>query len=152
MTPHRAEPPYDWAAILRLIRTAFADMDARIDPASSMHRLTPEAIAKQAEAGEIWVIGAPPVACVFLTPLPDALFLGKLAVAAEHRGKGLGRALINQAALRARHLGLTALILQTRIELTENHAVFAALGFRETARTAHPGFSRPTTVEFRKPL
>jgi hypothetical protein len=40
--------------------------------------------------------------------------------------------------------------LQTRIELVENHAIFAALGFVETARTAHKGYDRPTTLTFRK--
>ena len=51
---------------------------------------------------------------------------------------------------RARELGLAAVELQTRVELVENHATFAALGFVETARTAHKGYDRPTTITFRK--
>ncbi len=88
MTPHRASDPYDWAALLDLIRRAFAGMEGRIDPPSSMHALTPESIAAQARSGEVWVIGAPPVACVFLTPKPGALYLGKLAVAEARAATG----------------------------------------------------------------
>ncbi|WP_103258445.1 GNAT family N-acetyltransferase [Tabrizicola aquatica] len=152
MTPIRATDPYDWAALLRLIQDAFAFMDSRIDPPSSMHALTPETIAAQARSGEVWAIGTPPLACVFLTPKPGALYIGKLAVAATHRHQGLARSLIDLAETRARALDLPALELQTRIELTENHATFRALGFAETARTAHPGYDRPTSLTFRRPV
>lgn len=150
MTPHQALAPYDWEAVLRLIRAEFAGMDGRINPPSSMHRLTAEAIAAQAEAGEIWVIGAPPVACLFLTVKPGVLYLGKLAVARDQRGRGLARALIDTAAARARALGLPLLELETRVELVENHATFAAMGFAEAGRRSHPGYAQPTTVIFRR--
>ena len=48
--------------------------------------------------------------------------------------------------------GKPALELQTRIELTGNHAVFARLGFHETERTAHAGYARPTSITMRKAL
>lgn len=146
--PRRAGADEDWGALLRLIRAAFAEMEGRIDPPSSMHRLTEAAIAAQADAGEVWVIGAPVVACVFLTPRPGALYVGKLAVAGHMRGQGLARALIGVAEAQARTLGLPVLELQTRVELRENHAAFAALGFRQTAATAHPGYARPTSLTF----
>ena len=150
--PYRALAPYDWASILRLIQIEFAYMDGLVDPPSSMLALTPTAIARQAGTGEVWVAGTPAIACVFLTPQADALHIGKLAVALDHRGQGLARALLDKAADRARVLHLPALTLQTRVELVENHAAFAALGFVETGRSAHSGFHRPTTVNFRKRL
>jgi hypothetical protein len=52
----------------------------------------------------------------------------------------------------AREGGKDAIELQTRIELTANHAAFARLGFRETERTAHPGYDRPTSITMRKAL
>ena len=152
MTPYSAEAPFDAQAILTLIQDSFAFMERRIDPPSSMHRLTPQDIAAQATEGEVWLIGRPPLACVFLTAKPGALYIGKLAVARSPRGKGLARALIDTAETRARALGLPMLELQTRIELTENHATFRALGFHETGRTAHPGYDRPTSVTFRRPV
>lgn len=152
MTPRRATDPAEWPAILALLHQAFAEMDGRIDPPSSLHDLTPAGLTRQATLGEIWVIGTPPVACLFLTPRPGALYLGKLAVAASHRGTGLARQLLALAETRARALHLPALELQTRIELTRNHANFRALGFTETGRTAHPGYDRPTSITFRRPL
>ena len=127
-------------------------MQGRIAPASSMHALTPEGIAEQATTGEIWIIGSPAVACLFLTPKPGSLYLHKLAVDPAHQGQGHARSLIGTAATRARALGLPALTLSTRVELLENHAVFRALGFFETGRSAHPGFTCPTTLHFTLPL
>lgn len=150
MTPYRVTAPFDRASLLALIRAAFAYMDGVIDPPSSMHRLTEDDIAGQAETGEVWAMGSPAVACMFLTIKGDWLYLGKLAVAADQRGKGLARSLVEQAMIRAAALGLQGVELQTRVELTANHATFAALGFREVGRTAHPGFDRPTSVTFRR--
>jgi len=150
MTPYRCLEPFDWSAILTLIQTEFAYMEGRIDPPSSMRALTPATISEQARSGEVWAIGAPPVACVFLTPKAGALYIGKLAVAQAQRGQGLARTFIALAETRARALNLPALELQTRIELTENHATFRALGFSETTRTAHPGHDHPTSITFRR--
>ena len=157
--PH-AEPrrlgPDDPAlhGVMSLIRTSFAYMEGRIDPPSSMHRLTEADIARQAAKAEVWVIEdeGRVVACVFLTPHPEALYLGKLAVATGHRGRGLARELVDHAIARARALGLKTVELQSRVELTENHSVFAALGFQVTGETAHPGFNQPTSLTFVKPV
>jgi ribosomal protein S18 acetylase RimI-like enzyme len=152
MTPHRALAPYDWSALLALIRAEFSGMEGRIDPPSSMHRLTAETIAEQATKAEVWVIGTPPRACVFLTPQADALYIGKLAVRADQRRLGLARALLTCAESRARALGLSVLELDTRVELVENHATFRALGFTEVGRKSHAGFTRATSITFRKPV
>jgi predicted N-acetyltransferase YhbS len=87
---------------------------------------------------------------VILTPQEDTLYLGKLAVAHAARGQGLARRLIALSLERARALGLATVSLQTRVELLENHATFAALGFEMTGTTAHPGYDRPTSVSFRR--
>ena len=152
MKPQRAQDPYDWPHLRDLIARAFAGMDGRINPPSSAHHLTADDIAVQAVAGEVWVIGAPAVACVFLTPQPHALYLGKLAVDPAVQRMGYARRLIGVAELRAHELGLPALELWTRIELVENHATFRALGFVQTGTHAHPGFDLPTTFIFTKRL
>jgi ribosomal protein S18 acetylase RimI-like enzyme len=151
MTPKLATDPTLWPAVLALLQQAFAYMEGRIDPPSSLRDLTPEALTRQTEVGEIWIIGAP-VACVFLTPRPGALYIGKLAVAASHRGQGLARRLIDQAEVRARVMRLPALELQTRVELVENQATFRAMGFQEVGRTAHQGFDRPTSITYRRAI
>ncbi|WP_233557069.1 GNAT family N-acetyltransferase [Gemmobacter lutimaris] len=140
------------APVLALIRAAFAYMDGRIDPPSSMHRLTEADLSTEAGAGEVWVIGTPPMACMVLTPKADALYVGKLATAEPERGRGLARRLMVRAEARARALGLPALELQSRVELVENHAAFTAMGFMQTGATAHAGYDRPTSLTFRKPV
>lgn len=152
MIPERATSPFDWAAILRLIQSEFAYMDARIDPPSSMHHLTEADIAAKAESGEVWVLGAPPLACMFLTPQVDSLYLGKLAVRGDQRRRGHARALVECAETRARALGYGWLELETRVELVENHASFRAMGFEQIGTKAHQGYSRPTSLTFRKPV
>ncbi len=152
MQPHRASAPYDWPALLALLQRAFAGMEGRIDPPSSLRAVTPESLATTAQTSEIWVIGTPPQACLILTPKPGHLYLGKLAVDPAQQRRGLARILITQAEARARAIGLPTLHLETRVELTENHAVFRHLGFTETARKVHAGFDRPTSITFTKPL
>lgn len=150
-TPRRLRPD-DPAigAVHALLTAAFAYMEGRIDPPSSLARMGPAELAHEAGRAELWVLGDPPRAGVILTPRPDTLYLGKLAVAAGARGQGLARVLANHACARARALGLPHVTLQTRVELTENHAAFARLGFAEVGRTAHPGYDRPTSITFRR--
>ena len=144
-TPQRATDPQ---AVLDLLHLCFAGMEGRIDPPSSLHRLTVEDVA----AAEVWGLGVPLVACVFLTPKAQALYVGKLAVHPDHQGQGRARVLLDHATERARALGLPALELQTRVELVENHAAFRAMGFEKIGETAHDGFDRPTSFTFRRPV
>jgi len=144
----------DHAALHALLTEAFSPMAGRIDPPSSLTSMSLEDIARKAAAEDLFLLraGNRPIACVFAAPRGESYCLGKLAVARDMRGRGLARGLIEAAGTRARGLGLRELELQTRVELTENHAVFVALGFRETGRTCHPGYARPTSVTFRKPV
>jgi GNAT superfamily N-acetyltransferase len=86
---------------------------------------------------------------VFAQVRDDALHIGKLAVRPDLQGAGIGRKLVEAAREEARLRGLAMLELQTRIELTENHAMFASMGFVKTAETAHEGFDRPTSITMR---
>jgi GNAT superfamily N-acetyltransferase len=125
----RAESEAELVVVHGLLVEAFAYMDGRIDPPSSMTKLT---IVELLDGpGEVWVVGDPIVACVVLTPTDESLYLGKLAVRNSERGSGLARVLINHAEHCAQQLGLPILELQTRIELTENQRTFASMGFVE---------------------
>ena len=149
MTPRLAERG-ELGAVLALIQQSFAYMEARIDPPSSMHRLTVEALADPAH--EVWGLGTPVWACVVLTPQENDLYLGKLAVAADRRSSGFGRALVTHAEDRAVALGLPAVELQVRVELTENQRAFEKMGFAKVGETAHPGYDRATSITMRKEL
>ncbi len=143
----------DWAALRALLTASFAYMEGRIDPPSSLAHWSEATIAREAALGFV-ILGESPrlIACAFARPDGDALYLGKIAVDAAHRGQGFLHQIIGLAATEAHRAGLTALTLQTRIELTENHAAFAAAGFVKIAETAHPGFDRPTSITMRRAL
>ena len=76
----------------------------------------------------------------------------KLAVDQAYRRRGILRSLITFAQDMARAEGKSALELQTRVELVENHATFAALGFTKSGETAHAGYDRPTSITMWKAL
>ena len=137
---------------LRLLKDAFAPMEGRIDPPSSVHRLTPASLA--AKSGEETLILATDdgalVGCVFASERGDALYVSKLAVRGDHRRHGIARRLVEAVERHARDGGLSHLELDTRIELGENHATFGAMGFVRTGERAHEGYHRPTFVTMRK--
>jgi N-acetylglutamate synthase-like GNAT family acetyltransferase len=149
--PRRMAPTEDMGPVHALMTVAFASMEGRIDPPSSLHLMGLDDLAIEAARAELWVIdGAEgPLACVILTPRADTLYLGKLAVTHVARGQGLARQMVELAVARAKALGLPTVSLQTRMELVENHAAFTALGFEMTGATAHPGYDRPTSLSFR---
>jgi GNAT superfamily N-acetyltransferase len=142
-----------WEEVRALILDAFAYMHGRIDPPSSALRMTPATMAADAAQGALLLAereGAL-VGCVFVRPKGDALYIGKLAVRPDLKGSGIGKALVAAARAEARARGLAALELQTRIELTVNHAAFARMGFVKTGEGAHPGYDRPTDITMRAP-
>lgn len=144
----------DIAALHALLSTEFAYMADRIDPPSSMTRLTPGDLLGKIAQEDLFLIrdDATPIACLFGMAHPDHYYIGKLAVAAAQRRRGHATALVEAAARHARTLALPALVLQSRVELVENHAAFTAMGFAVIARTAHPGYDRPTSLTFRRAL
>lgn len=136
------------ADALAVMRDAFAGMEGRIDPPSSLGAMTLGSLQEAAAMSEVWVVGEPVAGTVILTPKEKVLYVGKLAV--RDRRAGVGRALMGLAQERAVALGLGWLELQSRVELVEVHAVFKRLGFAEVMRTTHAGYHRPTSITFRK--
>ena len=143
-----------WDQLLALILSSFAYMDEVIDPPSSAHRLTLASLAQKAreEIGFAAIEDGKLVGCVFCKIEPSSLYVGKLAIAPSHQRKGLGRRLLAVAEEIARKNGLSALRLETRIELTGNHLAFSKWGFEKTAENSHPGYDRVTSIEMRKRL
>jgi N-acetylglutamate synthase-like GNAT family acetyltransferase len=98
---------------------------------------------------EVWVRGDDGrlVAMLTVHAEPDHLAVDNVAVDPSVQGTGRGRALLRYAEARARALGLDELRLFTHELMTENRAIYAHLGWEETARRAEDGFAR---VFFRK--
>ena len=153
MRVFEASPDFaDWNSVLLLLQSAFAYMDGRIDPPSSLRRLDVDELrAKARQQSLILAIsGDALVGCALAEVRGDCVYVGKVAVATEYRGRGVARQLLATAESIARRRGLRVLELQTRVELVENHQTFAALGFKKTGETTHPGYTRPTSITMRR--
>jgi N-acetylglutamate synthase-like GNAT family acetyltransferase len=144
----------EWVALLALLRSAYAYMERRIDPPSSLHRMDAAQLEQRAR-DEVLILALDDrrlVGCAFASLRADCVYVGKLAVDAAVRRRGVARRIMQAAEGIARAHARAFIELETRIELTENHATFASLGFAKVAETAHPGFDRATSITMRKPV
>lgn len=97
----------------------------------------------------VWVAAAGDeiVGVVVLRPGTESMLLENVAVAPAWQGRGVGRTLIGFAEGRARELGAAEITLYTNELMTENLALYPALGYEETGRRSESGHRR---VFFRK--
>ena len=129
----------DLPVIEEIITAAYSKYLARMDrPPAPMLR----DYALPVEQGEVWVAGTPVAALLSLIPEDDGLLIENLAVHPAAQGRGLGRALMDFAEQHARKLRLARLTLYTHEVMTENQAIYAHLGYRETARRTENGYHR----------
>ena len=144
----------DWGEVHALLALCFAPMEGRIDPPSSLGRMTSENLAEVGEKHHFVVARAEGMVIGFgLAEVREtSLYLSKLAVHPDWRGQGLLRSVLTCFEGVARIHTLRKLTLQTRFELVENHAIFNALGFQKTDETRHPGYDRVTSYTFSKLL
>ena len=148
------DPPgfNDWHKLHRLLMDCFAYMEERIAPPSSLMQMSPETLREKSREETLVIVrhNDELIACGFLKEASDAIYLGKLAVRHDRRGLGLLRKIVAEAEQLASSRNKNVLELQARVELIENHATFAALGFVQTSTTAHEGYDRPTSITMRK--
>ncbi|MCG8490422.1 MAG: GNAT family N-acetyltransferase [Sneathiellales bacterium] len=142
----------DWQDLLDLVQKAYAYMEARIDPPSSMHKLTLSSIEQKAKDENLILAWEDEtlVGCAFVKELEDRFYIGKLAVTRKRQGKGIGQEIIKSCIAFAREKGKPDLELESRIELIENHAFFEMMGFTKTGENTHEGYSRPTSLTFQR--
>ena len=142
----------DYDAVHKLLTSAFAYMQNRIDPPSSMNRLDIEKLREKVQTEHLLVALSEEklVGCVFLKPAAQAWYLGKLAVDDKMRGQGIGRVLLEKAESVCFENSGHAIELEVRIELTENHRFFKKHGFVLSGENSHAGYDRPTSYSFRK--
>lgn len=79
----------------------------------------------------------------YASPPPEAYYVGILAVAAEHRGQGVGRRLLGHAAEQARAAGCALTLLHVEMDHEDTLRFYRRAGFRETAcHVADPRLAR----------
>lgn len=90
------------------------------------------------DAGQVWMVAHDGAECALavLVPHPDHLLILNLAIPPEAQGQGTGRWMLAFAEHQARTAGLAELRLFTNAKMTRNLAIYAAAGYRETARRA----------------
>lgn len=80
---------------------------------------------------------------------PEGFLLENVAVDPAHKGKGLGRALLELAEAEAKRAGFDSIYLYTHEKMTENRALYAKIGYAEYDRRVESGLAR---VYMRKKL
>ena len=138
----------EWRELLALLFDAFAYMETRIDPPSSLHLLNEDTIVQKSEEEALLLAREEGklIGCCFLKDIGERMYLGKLAVDPKAQQSGIGLALVNAAINLSRIEGKKLIELQSRVELTEVHDFFHRRGFRQTGTTAHKGYDRPTSI------
>ena len=130
-----------------LVQGAFRDLP--IEPPSGVLKETVEDFARRLEtetaivAESVGVL----VGSVFCAVKNDALHIGRLAVSHAWRRRGVATDLLDAAKAESRRLGIDRLMLNARIALEGNVALFRKHGFSITGAQCHPGFTRPTFYE-----
>jgi len=142
-------------AILALTQAAFA-VHELLDPPSSVFEETEADVRQAMIDGDILVAernGAlAGVARVHPLPEQDALYCGRLAVAPNLHGHGIGSILTDAVERLASERGYPAVVLGVRVQLVRNIQFFVKRGYMLTGEHSHPGYAHPTYVRFRKNL
>jgi ribosomal protein S18 acetylase RimI-like enzyme len=81
-----------------------------------------------------------PVGVLVLNRSTGQFVIENVAVHPEHRGTGLGRALLDLAEAQARRAGFDVVHLFTHEQMTENLAIYTKRGYREDERRSQGTF------------
>ena len=79
---------------------------------------------------------------IVLRVTEEGFLIDNVAVLPAHRGRGLGRALLELAEAEARRAGFDSVYLYTHEKMTENLALYSKIGYVEYDRRREQGFSR----------
>jgi predicted N-acetyltransferase YhbS len=144
----------DAPTIAALMRSAFHEYIGILDPPSGAHKETEESVRDKMKLGQ-WLIAeydGQPAGCVFYEPRDTYVYLGRLAVPGEFRGRGIGGALTDAVEAETRAAGIPRIRLGTRLALPHLIAMYEKRGYCIIAYETHTGYSAPTYVTMEKTL
>jgi ribosomal protein S18 acetylase RimI-like enzyme len=150
----RQAEEHEAAAVTAVIHAAFEPYRGKLVPDSSAHAETVETVrGKMVNGGAVLAeLDGRLVAVTLFEREDDALYIGRLAVLPEARRIGLAQRLVEAVEVIARERGIRRLTLGVRLALDDNIRLFTRLGFRETGRTSHPGFTEHTSMDMERRL
>lgn len=148
----RAATPADADALAELIRHCFARQTVVTDPLPSALKESGDNIRTHFAQGGGGALYEGPAACLLWSEEEGGLYVGRVAVHPDWRGRGFAKRLLAMAEDEARRRKLPRLHLSTRLVLIDNRRLFAACGFVETSQEAHPGYAHPTFVNMERRL
>ncbi|MEQ8398932.1 GNAT family N-acetyltransferase [Thalassobaculum sp.] len=151
----RLDGPGRLPEALDAIHRGFAQYRDRLVPPSAALNETTDSLARRLLDGAVLlaedatgvVLGA---VCAEIRA--DMVYLDRLAVPPASRGRGVASTLVAAVEAFAAEAGARSVTLGVRLALPGNIAMFERLGYRESKRTAHPGFSEPTSMSMVKVL
>jgi GNAT superfamily N-acetyltransferase len=142
----------DAPVLARLLHEAFEEFRGRLDPPSTAHGKTAEAVVRELEGGGALLaeVQGAPVGCVFFHPKEDHVYLDRLAVLPAHRGAGVAAAMMDAVEAAAVERG--AVRLSVRLALTDQQRYYARRGYLFHAHGTHAGYDEPTFLVLQKLL
>ena len=154
--PIRVTPatPDDAPLVRQIMLAAFEQFRGTLEPPSSALDETIADTRRAIEAGGAalaWV-GDAAVGSARCEPCPAYLYVGRVAVLPEQRGRGIASALMDFMDDRARALGLPEVRVEVRLALPDNVAFFRRLGFLTVSEQPHPRGPAYWTVILGKPI
>ena len=140
------------SAVLAVLKTAYAEYEGVLDPPSGVTRETVQSLSEQMESADLVAaeVEGTLAGCVLYRAEPDQIYLGRLAVLPEFRGRGIGAALVRFVEQRAGELGMKRVRLGVRIVLRELQSWYQRQGYVITAEETHEGYDSPTFVIMEK--
>jgi putative acetyltransferase len=125
--------PAEVAPVVGIVRGVLGEYEIPVCEAEVTAELGGIVEAPGMGNGRLWVLrdGGAVVGCVAVTPLGDgACELKRMYLLPEHRGKGLGRQLLNQALAFAREQGFKKVELETHTKMEAARALYRGAGFQ----------------------
>jgi ribosomal protein S18 acetylase RimI-like enzyme len=122
-----------------IVQAAFAEYQSKLAAPPGALSDTPADAEHDISEGVVLVAwaGGEPVGTVRYRLEPDYLYIGRLAVLPDRRGKGIGQALMAYVEKLAPGLGRKRIHLGTRKSMPSNIAFYTAIGYRVDGEESH---------------